>query len=150
MCLIIDTNVVARVFSSEKDPDFGKLHHSLFLGGNPSVRIVYGGKLGREYLKVSLVTRLLLLLDRAGRARKIPNQAVNTEEMRITKLKICKSDDPHVIALARISGVRLLCSHDRALHKDFRNKKLLDKPRGRVYQDDGHRQLLMEACVTDS
>lgn len=44
-----------------------------------------------------------------------------------------QSNDIHIIALARVSGARLLFSNDTALHKDFRNKDLIDQPRGKVF-----------------
>ena len=44
-----------------------------------------------------------------------------------------KSDDPHVIALAQISGARLLYSNDPDLQQDFGDKRLIDSPRGKVY-----------------
>ena len=45
----------------------------------------------------------------------------------------CRSDDEHIIALAQISGARLLYSNDRALRHDFTNKRLIDSPRGKLY-----------------
>ncbi|MYH42126.1 MAG: hypothetical protein F4017_01170 [Acidimicrobiaceae bacterium] len=45
----------------------------------------------------------------------------------------CRSDDHHVIALAQISGARLLFSNDKDLHKDFKNRQLIDQPTGTVY-----------------
>ena len=55
------------------------------------------------------------------------------EETRLEKKGLCISDDPHVIALARISGARLLCSNDKDLQQDFGTKNLIDRPRGKVY-----------------
>lgn len=52
-----------------------------------------------------------------------------------------KSDDPHILALALVSGVRLLCSRDTALHADFKNPRIL-RPAGSVYQNRRHRHLL--------
>ena len=43
------------------------------------------------------------------------------------------SDDPHVLALAQVSGARLLYSNDSALQGDFTNRRLIYNPRGRVY-----------------
>ena len=61
----------------------------------------------------------------------------------------CRSNDIHVIALAQISGARLLYSNDQALHEDFGNKLLIDRPRGKVYSTNerkdftnAHRRLL--------
>ena len=45
----------------------------------------------------------------------------------------CRSNDTHVIALAQISGARLLYSNDKDLHVDFKNKRLIDEPRGKIY-----------------
>ena len=43
------------------------------------------------------------------------------------------SNDPHVLALAIVSGARLLYSNDADLQQDFKDKRLIDKPRGKVY-----------------
>ena len=43
------------------------------------------------------------------------------------------SNDFHIIALAQLAGARMLYSRDRELHQDFRNSKLVDRPRGKVY-----------------
>ena len=73
-------------------------------------------------------------------------------ENRIIKLRqngACKSNDEHVIALAQVSGARLLYSGDGDLRKDFKNKELIDHPRGKVYSTEensrflpGHKRLL--------
>lgn len=39
----------------------------------------------------------------------------------------------HIIALAKISGARLLYSNDQLLQRDFNEKELIDKPRGKIY-----------------
>ncbi len=61
----------------------------------------------------------------------------------------CASNDLHVLALAQASGARLLYSNDRALQRDFKNKNLIDRPRGKVYStlwylsvEDNHKRLL--------
>ena len=57
-------------------------------------------------------------------------------EERSAKLRnssACVSDDEHVIALAQVSGARLLFSNDAELHKDFKSKELIVQPRGKVY-----------------
>ena len=71
---------------------------------------------------------------------------MNGETAAVKALSICVSNDPHVIALARISGARLLCSRDQKLHSDFGNKHLVDNPRGSVYQDIPHAPLIARHC----
>lgn len=147
MCLIIDTNVVSRVFFGASDPDFSSLHGCLFGNANPRVEIAYGGQLRREYLKNRKVATVLRVMDQAGRAAQYPDKAVDAETDTVENTGLCVSDDPHVIALAKVSGARVLCSHDKDLHTDFTNKALLDSPRGKVYQESSHDHLLKAACT---
>lgn len=145
MCIIIDNNVVSAVFLNS-NPDFRDLHASLFSNRNPQVRIFYGGTLRDEYLKNGTVRKLLALLDRAGRAVQVTDGPIEAEELIVKAMGLCVSNDIHVIALARASGVRLLCSHDIALHNDFTNGRLINRPRGRVYQNTSHNHLLTASC----
>ena len=55
---------------------------------------------------------------------------------------LLQSDDSHVIALARASGARLLYTGDTALIADFKDKRLIDKPRGRIYSGAANSDLL--------
>jgi hypothetical protein len=79
---------------------------------------------------------------RAGRAHLVDGSTVDAEEARLRAAKACTSDDEHVVALARMSGARVVCTEDHALWHDVRDKKLLDRPRGRVYRTARHKPLL--------
>ena len=46
---------------------------------------------------------------------------------------MCTSNDVHVLALALVSGARLLYTNDAALIMDFKNSKVIANPRGKVY-----------------
>jgi hypothetical protein len=108
--------------------------------------LVYGGDLKREYLRSPKAMNVIAGLDRAGRARKVSDSDVDAETTVVRSSGLCKSNDPHVIALARIASVRLLCSLDQNLHTDFTNNKLLSKPKGRVYQNETHAHLIARYC----
>lgn len=146
MCLIVDINVAHKVLLVSDDPDFKDVHICLFTNSNPRGSLAYGGKLLNEYGRSPEIIRKLAELDRAGRARKVDDDLVDEEMKRIIQSGICKSDDEHIIALARVGRVRLLCSHDKDLHTDFTNKTLLDKPRCKVYQKPKHNKLLWRFC----
>lgn len=146
MCLIVDTNVAHRVFLARDDDDFRHVFACLFEGRMPRVSIVYGGKLLQEYMKSAPIRRALTILDRAGSARKISDALVESETQTVVGLRLCQSDDEHIIGLALASNVRLLCSNDRDLHSDFTNRRLLNRPRGSVYQKARHRHLLDRFC----
>ena len=147
MCIIVDMNVAHRVFLRENDPDFAPVHESLFGTSKPKASIVYGGQLLREYAGNNAVRRVIAILDRAARARRVTDDAVDAETTSLCSAGQCVSDDEHIIALARISGVRLLCSHDRQLHRDFTSKHLIDSPRGKVYQNASHVTLIRTFCT---
>lgn len=44
----------------------------------------------------------------------------------------CRSNDVHILALAKVSGSRLLFSNDKDLWDDFRDRNIL-KPKGKIY-----------------
>lgn len=143
MCLIVDNNVAHRVFSRASDPDFAPVRRGLFENGRGrALTLVYGGRLKDEYFVNADYRRLLAMLDRNGRAIRVPDEAVGQVERQLVQNGACASDDPHVIALAQVSGARVLCSHDQDLHADFTNPALLSAPRGRVYQSRQHAHLL--------
>jgi hypothetical protein len=146
MCIIIDNNVVHRVFFGIDDPDFSDLKACLFGNGSCDVKLVYGGGLKREYVVSARVASTLRVLDQAGRAIQVADATVDRETQMVENMDRCTSDDPHVVALARVSNVRLLCSHDTSLHADFKNPQLVNRPRGSVYQNPDHNHLLQRHC----
>ncbi len=141
MCLIIDADVAALVFRDPPHPDFAPV--LAWLTKRPGDgRLAYGGRLTKQLFRVARAQLAILELDRAGRAKRFPDPAIEAEETRITRLRLCASDDPHVIALAIVSGARTLCSRDADLHHDFKSKKLVDEPRGSIYQNPSHKRHL--------
>jgi hypothetical protein len=139
MCVIIDANLAAAVFAQSPDEDFRPVLDWLF---DKDGRLVSGGKLTQELYKIKAARRSLRTLNQAGRAILVPDREVSKEEEWGVATGLCKSDDPHIIALARTSGARTLCSWDGDLHQDFKNRKLISNPRGTVYQKAEHTHLL--------
>jgi len=146
MCLIVDTNVAHKILLRRDDPDFKDVHARLFATTKPTAALVYGGRLAREYAANASVRRVVLALERNGAAIRVSNDLVERESGWALASGLCRSDDPHILGLARAANVRLLCSHDRDLHADFTNRALLSNPRGKVYQTRRHRPLLREFC----
>lgn len=133
MCVIVDANALSAVFAEPTQDDFQALVDWLFKGAGA---LVYGGRLLNELERVSQARRAVAALNRAGRATQVPAPDVDSEERRLSS-KALKSNDGHVIALARVSGARTLCSGDIALQADFRNPGLIGQPRGHVYWPAG-------------
>lgn len=136
MCLIVDANRVALVFTSKSHVDIKPVWDWLNKGG----ALVYGGKLLEELNRHGEARRALVELKRAGRAFEEDPQKIARELSAVEQL--CGSNDAHVIALARASGARLLLSGDHLAIADFKNKSLISKPRGKVYSSARHKKIL--------
>ena len=87
----------------------------------------------RELREYQRFTSWVLQAFLAGRATRIPDDEVDAETEVLRERRICRSNDAHVLALARTSGARLLFTNDRDLQRDFTNREILSGTRGRVY-----------------
>ncbi len=137
MCLIIDANCASKIESPDAKPLIDWL-----ISPKTEGKLVLGGKLAEELGRVRLIQRLLLRLSQAGRLMVIKEEHIVEEERYILKNCACRSNDVHVLALARAGGARLLFSNDENLHADFKDASIVPSPKGRVYQNADHRKLL--------
>ena len=157
MCAIVDANVRDQVFGDAQS-EAGKFFLDWLLkpGGGT---LALGGKLRNELSDNGRNLRFMdtyrqLRLD--GRVKEIPDGQVDAETSALQSRRICRSNDPHVLALARLSGARLLFANDRDLCDDFKDRRIVNNPRGKVYTTSMrssvtrvHRSLLARAdlCV---
>lgn len=139
MCAIIDANVAHEVFGTKR-PEAGQ---KFFEWINTGIgRLVVGGKLLEELYRSSTnFRRMGQQLQLAGKMTIVNEDTVNSRTEKLINEGLCKSDDEHIIALAQISGARLLYSDDGDLLQDFKNKRLIPNPRGKVYAARGDGKL---------
>lgn len=143
MCIIVDANVLGNFLSDPADEDTKPIRKWLDRGWG---RIVYstGGTFASE-IKGAARERLAVYV-RDGRAASIP--ADRFEERKRALEGRIQSDDPHVLALALEAKVRLLYTKDKQLIADFTDKKIIDRPRGKVYSSRRNSHLLTStACA---
>jgi hypothetical protein len=145
MCLIIDNDVVQKVLVAQQ-PDYSPVLRALTARRHC---LVYGGELREQYQRNHEVARKIVSLDKAGAARAISDDLVASEIMSLANAGLyCRSDDPCVIALARVSCARVLCSADIDLQRDFTNPRLVNNPRGKVYKRaNSHARLVSGNCA---
>ena len=139
MCAIVDANMASRFFSAPPDPELLPLWKWIADGKGV---LVVGGRLLDELRELRGAADAIQAWAQAGRAAFVASADVEAETAKVEGSGLCISNDQHVIALARVSGTRLLCSEDQALHADFGNPALISNPRGAVYQNAGHAGLL--------
>jgi len=146
MCLIVDANVAAQVFAENPAPDFKPIVDWLF-SPRHQARLAIGGHLSQELEQNGRVRAAVRSLIQAGRVKTETVAAIQIEERALVASGLCRSDDPHILGLARRTGARLICTNDDDLQRDFRDAKILGGTRGRIYKRAEHRQLLFRNDV---
>lgn len=150
MCAIIDANVASQLWQDGGTPAGRALRAEVENGRFP---VVVGGRLREELWGAGdRMRQWLVQLQSAGRLRTVDRMDVDrvTQELEKSRgLASLTSDDEHVVALAMVSGARLLFTNDVRLSRDFKNPQIVSSPRGRVYTtrrsqelNDTHRSLL--------
>ena len=116
MCLLIDTNQ-ASAFNQPSEA-MSVVVNWIADGG----RIVVGGKLTDE-LNRTRFSKFLAELSRRGNLRSYTKSEVDDEIAKVSAMAL-ESDDPHVIALARLSGAKVAITNDNKLIADLKNQAI--------------------------
>lgn len=131
MCAIVDANAVWEVFGSDR-PEAGQRFFDWLTEG--SGILIVGGKLLSEIANDNRFQRWAKEAVSSGRMKIEDGEQVDRREAEISRAGLARSDDAHIVALAQVSGARLLYSNDRRLNDDFKDKSLIDRPRGKTYR----------------
>lgn len=145
MCMIIDTNRLGVFLSHQNNEDVKPIYSWLNSRGG---KIIYSteGEFEKEVKEPA--RRALVELVRSGKARFVSGKQLKPERERLIRDSDYKSNDIHVLALALVSGARLLYTRDQALRDDFRKGKwrngrfIIGNPRGRLYSGKRNSNLL--------
>ncbi|CCD83654.1 protein of unknown function [Bradyrhizobium sp. ORS 285] len=139
MCLIIDNNVAHEVVQKSRSamPIIKALdcRKVMLATGGLHLQELLGNKMGR----------LIKELIRNGRARNFSGPIIESKTKEYEANESVRSDDPHILALAAVSGARVLYTRDKDLIGDFRNKSLIS-PRGSIYSSERNEHLLRRCC----
>ena len=129
MCAILDADSAHEVFSANRSDIVNKFFQWI---NYESGRLVVSGQLGAELARTPArqwIQQAIL----SGRIQTVDEGEVTSRTDQLRNSGACTSNDPHVIALAQVSGARLLYSNDHRLRKDFQNTELLSAPPGKIY-----------------
>ena len=156
MCAIVDVNNCHKIFGDPEQRTPAGCYFFDWLEGSTGRLMLGGTKFNSEIEKVGHYIRWLKTAIRTGHAHRLKDDLVDTAEQELAAVNVCKSDDLHLIALARIGGARLLFSEDPRLHEDFGNPRIIANPRGKVYStrfdhevSEEHRRLLDQRYRSD-
>ncbi len=136
MCMIVDANRLGIFLSDPVHEDSIPVRRWVDAQGG---RIVYstGGKFAQEV--VGKARAKLEAYAQAGKAVLISPKQFEADATDLAPR--IRSDDPHVLALARVTGVRLLYTADGDLIDDFKDRSVIN-PKGRVYSRASNANLL--------
>ena len=145
MCMIVDTNRLSVFLRKPNNEDVVPIRDWLNKGRG---KVVYstGGKFEKDINEFARNT--LNELTRGGKAKLIPQQQLKSDISRLEKDSNYESNDAHVLALAVVSGARLLYTEDKALRDDFKKGKwkngkfIISNPRGKLYSSKDNSDLL--------
>ena len=131
MCLILDANKYGD-FLNPQNQDMEPVRRWVATNG----RLAYSPteKMQSELNRHNKMRTQFGLYREANKLKLIPSDDVSRV---MDGLGDLKSDDPHIIALAQVAGVKLLVSSDINLHFDF--KQIIG---GNIYQAKQHEHLL--------
>lgn len=134
MCIILDTNIMSEFRDpSNKTADVVRRWLRKQKG-----RVVYSPI---EEWKV-FMQDMIFEYDRAKLLTVVPSRDVYSEARRLMDDPAIelRSNDAHILALARLSGARILYSKDKRLHEDFKNPSIIRG--GMVYTSRNHSRML--------
>ena len=129
MCVIVDTNVANTTIGKQSTEAGRKFLEHVSLG---SVKLVIGGQKLRKEIKgcSRQFQQWLATALRFGRALEARDEHVDEIENHLKEAGNCASDDEHVVALAKVTGARLIFTNDKDLQRDCTS--LLD-PSAKIY-----------------
>ncbi len=146
MCAIIDANSLPEVFGDNKTDRSMAFVNWLEA---QTVQVVIGGTQYRaEVDKVAKASQWFRQAIRTGRASEVNDEDVDRSATDLRNLSdarhqaIVRSDDPHILALARCSGARLLYTADGALIQDFTDANIIGRPVGKVLPPSDYHEFL--------
>ena len=132
MCLILDTNK----YGDFLEPDNQDMEPIRNWMKTKNGKMAYSPteKMERELKRHN---KMRERFDRYRETQKLKLVPPNEVDQAMSSLQGLRSDDPDIIALAQVSGVKLLVSNDENLHSDFKTVV-----RGKIYQTSAHKRLL--------
>ncbi len=132
MCLILDTNKYGD-FLTPENRDMEPVRKWVRTGNG---KIAYSPteKMQSELNRHNKMREQFDRYRETDKLKLVPSDKVRRV---MDGLRDLQSDDPDIIALAQVAGVRLLVSGDTNLHTDF--KQIIG---GNIYQTKGHQHLL--------
>ncbi|MBF0343776.1 MAG: hypothetical protein HQL06_06050 [Nitrospirae bacterium] len=149
MCIVIDTNNLSCVFKKEnrEHADFEPVYRWIISGKG---KIVYGGTTyERELEETPTIRKLFLRFSIYNKVVVVDKAAVDSKEAEYKRHVNSDFDDPHLVAIVAVSGVRLVCTNDKRAIPFLTNKEFYGKgKKPKIYSTKKNEDLLCDKNIT--
>ena len=146
MCIVIDACTFSRVFAPD-DVDFSPVRRWVASGKG---KIVMGGtKYACELSKLRKYIPVIAELSRQGRVITLENSDVDAAEKEVKKIEpSAEFDDPHIVAIIKVSGCKLVCTLDARSDKYLTDRRFYEAAkRPSIYRSVTHGHLLRNSNI---
>lgn len=151
MCVVADPPTFVPMFKCH-DPEHGQFAPVKdWVTNGPGKFVLGGSTYQRELRSVKSVIPFLAELERKRKVVRLSHEAVDAEEVKVKALESSTDfDDPHLVALVRVTGCKIICIRDLRSHKFLRSVKFYGSPkdRPRLYTRSGNIGLLCPKHIT--
>ena len=114
--------------------------------------IIGGTTYKNELSRLNSILGILTEFARLGKIVRMEDKAVDLAVLDVQKIESSPNfDDPHLVALVRVSGCRLICVHDPRSHKYLRDGRFYNSLRNRpsLYTRPKNQHLLCSNNITN-
>lgn len=150
MCIVADPPTFIPMFKVD-DPE-----HEIFspvkkwITDGPGKFIIGGTTYKKELSKLSSALRFLTELEKKNKIIRKSDADVDNEEKNVKSIEPAKDfDDPHLVALIRLSGCKVICLRDARAHRFLQKSSLYasapDRPK--LYTAKSHQKLLCKQNI---
>lgn len=151
MCIVIDTNNISRVFNTSniEHKNYEPVLNWILKGKG---KIIIGGTSFNNEIKKNY--RFLVFLQELSKHNKV----VSFKEIEVDKLESeikelippsLDFDDPHIVALLKISKCRLICSEDKRAFEYFKSRKIFQGHTPKIYSGLKNQDLLKDSNIAN-
>lgn len=150
MCIVLDVNIFSETFdvNNPSHNEFKPVYDWIYFGKG---KVIVGGTKYFSELKFRYLN-IIGELKKINKVVLVDNQIVDFETDKVSKLLTHKDfDDPHLVALLRASGCKLICSNDSRGYKFFTHS-LFFKPaskKPKIYSSISHKKLLCDVNIAE-
>lgn len=124
MCIVVDPPSFIPIFRSG-DPNHSEFKSVLdWVTEGPAKFVLGGSQYQSELRAIRSVLPILLELEKKGKVVRIGTAEVDAEVTLVRALETSTDfDDPHLVAIVRLTGCKLVCLRDPRAHRYLRSSR---------------------------